>query len=55
VRKAYDLPPPPDLRAWGAITIKAHKNDIVQNVGWTRAKSKTVHGMVVSLWESKLI
>lgn len=56
VRKANpDFPPAPDQRAWGAIAKQAERDDIVSSAGWTRAKSKTVHGMVVTLWESQLI
>ena len=49
-----ELPSPPDTRAWGAIARRAVADDIVRSAGWTRAKSRTVHGMVVTLWESKI-
>lgn len=47
-----DLPSPPDTRAWGAVVRRAVKNGVVKSAGWTRAKSLTVHGMVVTQWES---
>jgi hypothetical protein len=49
-----DLPAPPDARAWGAIPRRGMKDGIVTCLGWTRAKSLTVHGMVVSLWGSNI-
>lgn len=55
VRAAYDdLPEPPDRRAWGAVARKAQKEGLIQPHGWVRAKSLSVHGMVVTLWESKV-
>ncbi len=55
VRAAYDdLPEPPDRRAWGAVVRKAHKEGLIQPHGWVRAQSLTVHGMVVTMWESKV-
>lgn len=49
-----DLPPPPDTRAWGVIARRAAKDGVVVSAGWTRAKSMTVHGMVVTRWESQI-
>jgi hypothetical protein len=43
-----------DKRAWGAVAKRAHKNDIVDSAGWTRANSLTVHGMVVTKWKSNI-
>jgi hypothetical protein len=55
VRAAFeDLPEPPDRRAWGAVVRKAKKEGLIQSHGWVRAQSLTVHGMVVTLWESKV-
>jgi hypothetical protein len=52
VRRANpDLPSPPDTRAWGAVARRAVKEGVVRSAGWTRAKSLTVHGMVVTKWE----
>ena len=48
------VPAPPDKRAWGQISLMAKKNKIIESAGWTRAESKSVHGMVVTLWRSKL-
>ena len=55
VRGAFpDLPPPPDKRAWGGIARIAKSEGIVEPIGWVRANSRTVHGMVVTLWKSKV-
>ena len=55
VRAAYpDMEEPPDMRAWGAIPRLARKEGIVEPHGWVRADSRSVHGMVVTLWQSKV-
>jgi hypothetical protein len=55
VRKANpDFPEPPDKRAWGGIARLAKKEGYIQPDSWVRAESLTVHGMVVTLWESKI-
>jgi len=55
VRQAFpNLPEPPDRRAWGAVPRIAQKEGIVVPHGWVRANSPTVHGMVVTRWESKI-
>lgn len=55
VRLAHpNLPEPPDKRAWGAIPRIAKKEGFISAKGWTRANSHTVHGMVVTLWESRI-
>lgn len=55
VRKANpDFPEPPDRRAWGGIARLAKKEGYIKPYSWVRAESLTVHGMVVTLWESKI-
>lgn len=55
VRLAHpNLPEPPDKRAWGAVPRIAKKEGLISAQGWTRANSHTVHGMVVTLWESRI-
>jgi hypothetical protein len=49
-----DLPKPPDERAWGAIARQARKDGIIVAEGWMRATSPKVHGMVVTVWRSKI-
>ena len=49
-----DLPEPPDKRAWGHVIRLAKKEGYVEPSGWIRAESLTVHGMVVTLWLSKI-
>lgn len=49
-----DLPAPPDQRAWGAIARQAKHDRIVDADSWVRANSRSVHGMVVTLWRSRI-
>jgi len=49
-----DVPAPPDARAWGAVALRAKKSNAVAADGWVRAESRTVHGMVVTLWRSRI-
>lgn len=54
VRRANpDLPPAPDQRAWGHIAKAAQKSEIIEAIGFKRAKSS--NGRVSVLWESTLI
>lgn len=50
VRTNATLSDPPDKRAWGQIALRAARAGIVERVGVTRAKSKSVHGMWVTQW-----
>lgn len=45
-----DIPSPPDMRAWGQIAAEAQRNGVVVSIGLTRARSRTVHGMIVTKW-----
>jgi hypothetical protein len=55
VRAAFEnLPEPPDRRAWGAVVRRAKKEGLIHPHGWVRAQSLSVHGMVVTMWESKI-
>lgn len=49
-----DLPTPPDTRAWGYIARLAKKEGVVSGQSFTRAKSRSVHGMVVTMWRSNI-
>ena len=49
-----DIPLPPDTRAWGGIARTAKTEGFIASDGWTRAESRTVHGMVVTRWKSKI-
>ena len=51
---ATEVASPPDIRAWGQIAIRAKREGIVVGIGWVRATSPSVHGMVVTQWRSKL-
>jgi len=55
VRAANEhLPAPPDKRAWGQIALMAKRAEIVSGHSLVRAKNRTVHGMIVTMWKSKL-
>ena len=49
-----DMPAPPDKRAWGSVVRTAHREGFIVPHGWVRAESRTVHGMVVTMWVSKI-
>jgi hypothetical protein len=49
-----DLVAPFDERAWGAIALRAKRQDIVVSHSWVRARSQTVHGSIITQWESKI-
>jgi hypothetical protein len=51
---AKDVAPPPDPRAWGQVALRAKRESVVEGGGWVRANSPSVHGMIVTLWRSKL-
>jgi hypothetical protein len=49
-----DLPLPPDKRAWGYIALMAKREGVVSSHSLIRAKSRTVHGMIVTMWQSNI-
>jgi len=49
-----DLPTPPDMRAWGQVALLAKREEVVSGHLFTRAKSRSVHGMVVTMWRSNI-
>lgn len=49
-----DIPIPPDMRAWGHIARLAKKEGVVSGHLFTRAKNRSVHGMVVTMWKSNI-
>lgn len=51
---ATEVTAPPDRRAWGQVALRAKREGVVGSSGWVRAASPSVHGMVVTLWRSKL-
>lgn len=52
-QSAVGLGSPPDDRAWGQVALRAKREGVVKSVGWVRANSKSVHGMVVTQWKAK--
>lgn len=51
--ETYNLPHPPDKRAWGAVMLKAAKANLIFKKGWTTATDPKVHCNPVSLWQVK--
>jgi hypothetical protein len=49
-----DLIAPFDERAWGAVALRARRQDVVVSRGWVRARNLTVHGSIITQWESKV-
>lgn len=55
VREAHpDLAAPTDDRAWGAIALRAKRDDIITGHLWVRSTSSNTHGRVVTQWASKI-
>ena len=44
------LPPPPDGRAWGGITVKLARDKLIGSVGYAQQQSPNCHGSPKSLW-----
>ena len=49
---ALGLGEPPDLRAWGAVALRAKRAKIIRAAGAVSAKARNVHGNLVTLWET---
>lgn len=49
---AAEISEPPDRRAWGQIALQAKRDGIVVAHNLVRAKSRSVHGMIVTQWKS---
>lgn len=49
-QKAGVVLPPPDGRAWGAITLRAVKARLISCVGYAPNKTRTCHGSPKSVW-----
>ena len=49
---ATGLAEPPELRAWGAVALRAKRAKIIRAVGAVSAKARNVHGNLVTLWET---
>jgi len=48
------IPPPPEPRAWGHIVNMAKRNNVIEYAGITTATSPKVHGMRITVWNSKI-
>ena len=44
------LPPPPHLRAYGAVIVKAKKLKLIKHVGYATCNTPRVHSAISSLW-----
>ena len=52
---SLNVPNPPEPRAWGHIVRMAIKNNIIEHAGSKIADSRSVHGMRINVWRSKII
>lgn len=52
--KDQGLPDPPSNRAWGGIVVKAKKEGVVKQVGYSQVKNPTAHKANAALWQSAL-
>ena len=53
VRRAnLEMPPPPDSRAWGAIALRAKKDNLIQFNDWVRSENRITHGRLITRWKS---
>lgn len=48
--KTGAVPPPPDGRAWGAITLRAVKGRLISCVNYAPNKDPSCHGSPKSVW-----
>lgn len=53
VRQTCPLPAPPTNRAWGAVMLRAKKNNIIKFAGYTRSRQVTCHKSILQLWKPK--
>lgn len=52
--KAEDInvvPPPPSKRAWGAIILKARKNNLVSRCGYGQVINPSAHRANATIWQ----
>ena len=47
------LEAPPSKRAWGAITVRAKKEGIIESVGFSSVKNPKAHSTPATLWKVK--
>lgn len=45
-----NLPPPPHLRAWGGVFLRAARRGLIVKAGTTEAKAAHVHRAIISVW-----
>lgn len=45
------LPDPPNLKAWGAVIIRAAKEGLIKNAGYRKAKHARSHQRPSTLWK----
>lgn len=46
------LPPAPSARAWGAIAVRARRENLIVAAGYRRTQNRTAHGTPATLWQS---
>lgn len=47
------LPIPPDGRAWGAVFLKAQKEELIARVGFGRSTNRVAHSRPATVWQAK--
>ena len=53
VRRANpQVPPPPDMRAWGQIALAAKRDGLIHPAGYAPTQNKSRHGMIVNVWRA---
>lgn len=46
------LPPPPDGRAWGGVTVKLVREGLIRSCGYIPQQSPNCHGSPKNLWSA---
>ncbi len=45
------VPEPPSKRAWGAVFVRARKNNLIKSNGFSNVKNPKAHRTPATLWE----
>jgi hypothetical protein len=49
----HGLPLPPHPRAWGAVTVRAHKEGLIEFIGYAQVENPRAHRTPAGLWKRK--
>lgn len=47
---AAGLPTPPDLRAFGAVMVRAARSGVIRRIGFGTVKNKRAHRSICTIW-----